>query len=355
MKKRIAFSLAAIVIAIIIVGCFFYNPLREPIRTFAKFFPYPVAIANGNFITSSEIIADTEAVRNFYESQDFSKVGMRVDFNTSQGQQRLKIKEKDILDKKIENLIIIKLAKERGIKISQSDAENILNQQIKDSGNEQSFRVNLKNIYGWDVKDFRENVVVPQLYMRKLMQHYFEKESKETEGYQTIQKAKNELEQDGSNFEQIAKKYSQGKSAESGGELGWFRKDQLAPEVGNMVFNLEEGQISGVISSSLGYHIVQALQFREIESDGKNNESQSTQDGSGNEEKIKEVKIRQIFVSDGGFIQWLSGQKKKASVMVLPKEYKWRKDEGRVVFSDESMNKLEERLRSKADGDPSMN
>lgn len=58
-------------------------------------------------------------------------------------------------------------------------------------------------------------------------------------------------------FAEIAssKSIDQG-SAVNGGELGWFGKTQMVPEFGDAAFKLKKGQISGVVKSNFGYHII---------------------------------------------------------------------------------------------------
>ncbi len=60
----------------------------------------------------------------------------------------------------------------------------------------------------------------------------------------------------GEDFAALAKKYSQGPAAEQGGEVGWLTRDQLSPELKAAVFSLEPGQVSDLIVSQIGFHIL---------------------------------------------------------------------------------------------------
>ena len=60
----------------------------------------------------------------------------------------------------------------------------------------------------------------------------------------------------GSNFAELAKKYSEGPSSESGGELGFFEQGQMVPTFDEAVFSMEKGDISDVVKTQFGYHII---------------------------------------------------------------------------------------------------
>jgi peptidyl-prolyl cis-trans isomerase D len=61
----------------------------------------------------------------------------------------------------------------------------------------------------------------------------------------------------GAKFDDLAKKYSEDPgSANVGGSLGWIGRGQATPEFEKVAFSLPKGQISDVVKSSDGFHII---------------------------------------------------------------------------------------------------
>jgi len=59
------------------------------------------------------------------------------------------------------------------------------------------------------------------------------------------------------NFNEMAKKYSEGPTAENGGELGWFDKTSMVKEFANAAFTGAPEKIYGtVVKTQFGYHII---------------------------------------------------------------------------------------------------
>ncbi|MCL5266986.1 MAG: peptidylprolyl isomerase [Bacteroidetes bacterium] len=67
----------------------------------------------------------------------------------------------------------------------------------------------------------------------------------------------------GADFAELAKKYSQDPgSASAGGDLGWAARGQFIPEFEHAVYALKPGEISGVVETQFGFHIIQLLARR---------------------------------------------------------------------------------------------
>lgn len=62
---------------------------------------------------------------------------------------------------------------------------------------------------------------------------------------------------DGDDFSTLAKEYSDDSSASSGGDLGYFSKDDMVSAFSNAAFSLKTGEIyDKVVETSSGYHII---------------------------------------------------------------------------------------------------
>jgi parvulin-like peptidyl-prolyl isomerase len=67
---------------------------------------------------------------------------------------------------------------------------------------------------------------------------------------------------DGEPFEALATQYSQGPAAATGGDVGFIEKGAMLPEVDSAAFRLAKNEISDVIASSVGLHIIKVLDKR---------------------------------------------------------------------------------------------
>lgn len=86
--------------------------------------------------------------------------------------------------------------------------------------------------------------------------------NKEVEDYaiEELKKLRKELVSGSTSFEQLAGRYSEDPgSKDLGGDLGVMGRDELDPEFAAAAFKLQNGEISDVVKSSFGFHIIQMV------------------------------------------------------------------------------------------------
>ena len=117
-----------------------------------------------------------------------------------------------------------------------------------------------------------------------------------------LKKAQNIIKklEDGQDFEELAKKYSDDEAtAESGGELGYFQADEMVEEFADAVKELENGEYTKEpIKTKFGYHIIlkedqkEKAELEEVEDDIKETltENKLTEDSSLHYQKLIDIR-----------------------------------------------------------------
>ena len=109
----------------------------------------------------------------------------------------------------------------------------------------------------------------------------------------------------GAPLEELAKQYSEDSNAEGGGLMGWVHQGQLLPELDDVLFRLQAGELSEPIQTRLGFHLIKVVARRGV-SAGELSKAQQD-----HEQQLYQEKFTKAMA------QWLGELKQRAYIEVL--------------------------------------
>jgi peptidyl-prolyl cis-trans isomerase SurA len=68
---------------------------------------------------------------------------------------------------------------------------------------------------------------------------------------------------DGENFATLAVLYSEHPTAPKGGEMGFMGRAEMDPDYAKAAFSLKKGQVSNIVQTAMGFHIIQLIERRD--------------------------------------------------------------------------------------------
>ena len=245
-----------------------------------------IAVVDDELILESELTAQVE----------FFALNNRVDPNTPGLREQ-------VLESMVSEKLIVAKAIEDSITVTDEEVrqqlEAVLQQRIQQVGSE----ARLEELYGMPIsrirREFRDamrkNLIAQRLQQERFGQatigrheveefyqiykdslprvseevelaHIFRR-PQASEDARTATRAKMQLLLDsikaGADFSDIARRHSEDPgSATEGGDLGLVRRGLFVKEFESAVFSLSEGQMSGIIKTQFGLHVVQLLERR---------------------------------------------------------------------------------------------
>lgn len=116
----------------------------------------------------------------------------------------------------------------------------------------------IKAYYDANPYEFEHDVLVHAAHILIKVSPWADDETKE-EAKKKIQKIRAQI-QDGADFATMAKKFSEGPSNVNGGDLGYFGTAQMAPAFETAAFSLRPGEMSDVVTTQFGYHLIKVYE-----------------------------------------------------------------------------------------------
>jgi len=200
----------------------------------------------------------------------------RMEMLTEEGKKR-------ILEQLIRERLFYLAAQEEGIKLSAEEEEQIAGlkkyllsrKYISQKSKENSIsEEEMKNYY----EKNKDKFVIPE---RRKVSHIIVREKEKAD--HLLKRLK-----EGATFAEIAKENNIDGSKKTGGDLGWISKGHMVKEFEDVAFNLKKNEMSEVVSTKFGFHIIKV-------EDIKPEEQKNFQDVKEEiRKKIEEESIKQL-------------------------------------------------------------
>jgi parvulin-like peptidyl-prolyl isomerase len=279
------------IISIITVSLFTILCLFIASSPGAKVVNKTVATVDGEVILMSEYERRAKPVIEEYEK-----------FLTGPDKEiRIKELKEKILEQMIDEKILISEAKRKKVKVNNKEIQDGIGEIKKRFGTEEEYNQELTR-QGLSEEKFREQVKKQLMVMKLIDQevkakvvpptdseiedfykqneaemvepeqvrarHILIKVDENTDKKKALKKIREilkEVKKGKTSFAELAKKYSEGPSAPRGGDLGFFIRGQMVRKFEEAAFALKVGEISDVVETDYGYHIIQCIEKKAAE------------------------------------------------------------------------------------------
>lgn len=215
---------------------------------YANILNIPAFVINGDKISYNDYITDFKTLSYYYQKRNSENPDMPI-INDNDIKKELK-------NKAIQDYFMLSLALDFNIKVTNLEIEKEFNEVIDQLGDESKIEQAIFDAYSWTVEEFKQNVLKPFILREKLESYITLNDQINKDKKELAFNILSEIQNSNKDFSYFAKKYSEDVgSSENGGDLGWILKGQMIEEFEDVVFSLEEDELSDIFKTKYGYHI----------------------------------------------------------------------------------------------------
>lgn len=274
-------------------------------RAVLRWTPLPAAMVDWRFISYGGYLDQRQAVDRYTAYLQASSAGVyqsqtegEISATTVTKMVRLAASEK----------VLAKLK----VRVSAADVRQAYTSQLLQNGDAEQVQSTIRQLYGWTPEQFIANVIRPAIIRDKIQEKLSFDESISGAEKKQAEEVLALLKEEKETFFDIAKKYSDDVYGTNGGDLGFVKQGEQAKEIDEAAFTVDINQLSDIIHTKYGYHIIKPLERKTV-------------DG------VDQVHLLQITILAPQVDDYLNTALKDSSVQVYVRGLGWDTASARVV------------------------
>ncbi|MDP2684713.1 MAG: peptidylprolyl isomerase [bacterium] len=271
-----------------------------------RLLPFPAAMVDGKLISYNDYQNDIDTLDFFYNAQSDS-IGSVPSNDYLQ---------KTVISRMIRENYLAQYAKKQSLTVTQDEINTEYQVLVTQAGSEEQVNEQLLSLYNWTSDQFKAKVLEPFLIRSKVQDYIVSEDSTpKSTADEVLSKIRNEE----ITFAEAAAEYSEDVTADSGGELGYFTRGQMVPEFEAAVLALEVGEISDVVKTDYGYHIIKLIEKIEATDD-----------------TAEQINAAHILIKTTDIDEWANEQLADVMIRLFVSDFEWKDDCGLVLSETET-------------------
>jgi len=223
-------------------------------QTITRFIPLPAAYVAGDYVPLKDFLSDVKALESYLKRNNFQFTAYEI--------------RSKVMTSLVEKKIMERIALANNITVTEEDIKaELAGSVLKENSREQIDRL-VYELYGWDFDTYIAKVVRP-LVLAERIEDFYNQSSSNDALKQKMADYQRQLLNSPEDFEKLAAEVNNDETKAAAGDWGWFGLGSVNPAIELALLNLEDGQISEMVETADGYHLIKLTEMIVDDQDGK--------------------------------------------------------------------------------------
>ena len=154
-------SIALAIFVVGLIGIYGANSTNFIFSSMSRVIPYPAMIVNWEPVSYYEYSESINTIKRFDKLQE------ELSFNESEV-------SKNVATRLVTNKILEQIAREQDVKVFDYEIEKEFQSAVNSGEDEKEIEKNIKELFGWNIEEYKENVVRPFVLEKKLSEAIYD-------------------------------------------------------------------------------------------------------------------------------------------------------------------------------------